>query len=197
MWNFIDNLPQDSLDSWYRWLTFFAIGLPIVGAIMGGICGWGAFTVSNRIGDLQAAALGHAQQTIDTLKPWHLSDDQQKNLTEELRSFSAGKILFAHRLMDGEGEDFAEQLAAIFKASGWSIVGIGGNSLNELPGKVTVAIDARSGAGIWETADRLCRALTRVGIPCGGDMKPNSLGGPIGLGEICIVLGRKQRHVPD
>jgi hypothetical protein len=46
MWNFIDNLPQDSLDSWYRWLTIFTIGLPILGAIMGGICGWGAFTVS-------------------------------------------------------------------------------------------------------------------------------------------------------
>jgi hypothetical protein len=63
MWNFIDNLPQDSLDSWYRWLTIFTIGLPILGAIMGGICGWGAFTVSNRISDLQAAALKRAQDT--------------------------------------------------------------------------------------------------------------------------------------
>jgi hypothetical protein len=40
MWNFVDNLSQDGLDSWYRWLTILAIGLPIFGAVAGGICGW-------------------------------------------------------------------------------------------------------------------------------------------------------------
>jgi hypothetical protein len=48
---------------------------------MGGMFGWGAFIVSNRIGNLQTAE-------IQTLQPWHLSEDQQKKLTEELHSLS-------------------------------------------------------------------------------------------------------------
>jgi hypothetical protein len=39
----------------------------------------------------------------------------------------------------------------------------------------------------------LCNALTRAGIPCGGDMKPNTLGGSIPPGTILIVIGRKVR----
>lgn len=66
--SFVDNIPQDSLDAWFRSLTFFAIGLPIVGAIMGGICGWGAFKVSGRISDLQAIALQQAQDTAAEAK---------------------------------------------------------------------------------------------------------------------------------
>lgn len=131
---------------------------------------------------------------IETLKPWQLSAAQQKKLMEELRSFSAGKIAFAHRLMDAEGRDFAEQLAGIFKSAGWSIGGIGGSSLNDLLGRVTVAIDAASSsADFLKTADRLCDALTRTGIPCGGDMIPHSLGGPVEPGAILIVIGRKVR----
>jgi hypothetical protein len=72
LWNFIDSIPLTSLDSWYRWFTILAIGLPILGAVMGGMFGWGAFIVSNRIGNLQTAE-------IQTLQPWHLSEDQQKS----------------------------------------------------------------------------------------------------------------------
>ena len=197
MWNFLGYLPQDSLASWYRWLTILAISLPILGAIMGGICGWGAFTANNRIGNLQTAALRQAERTIDTLKPWHLYKDQREKLTEALRSFPVGKIVFAHRLMDGEGKDFAEQLATIFDALGWSIVGIGGSSLNDLPDKITVAINAQSDVELLKTADRLCDAFTRAGIPCGGDLKPNSLGGPLEAGIIYVVIGRKHRDIPN
>jgi len=63
MWNFIDNIPQANLDSWFRGFTILAISLPILGAIMGGVCGWGAFIVSNRIGNLQTADLRQAKQT--------------------------------------------------------------------------------------------------------------------------------------
>lgn len=64
MFNFINSIPQTSLDSWYRWLTFLAIGLPVLGAILGAVCGWGAFRASNRIAYLQAADLRQAQETI-------------------------------------------------------------------------------------------------------------------------------------
>jgi hypothetical protein len=68
MWNFVNNIPRDSLDAWFRVLTFLSIGLPIIGAIMGGICGWGAFKVSDRISDLQAIALKQAQETAAEAK---------------------------------------------------------------------------------------------------------------------------------
>jgi hypothetical protein len=73
----IENIPRENLDNWYLWLTIFAIGLPIVGALMGGICGWGAFIVGTRIGDLQSAE-------IEQLQPWHLSSDQRGPLTNAL-----------------------------------------------------------------------------------------------------------------
>src|ERR1700730_2666033 len=68
MEHLIDSIPQASLDSCYRWLTIFAIGLPILGAIMGGVCGWGAFMVSSRISDLQAVALKQAENTATEAK---------------------------------------------------------------------------------------------------------------------------------
>jgi len=190
LWNFIDSIPLTSLDSWYRWFTILAIGLPILGAVMGGMFGWGAFIVSNRIGNLQTAE-------IQTLQPWHLLEDQQKKLTEELHSLSPGNVVFSHRLMDGDGEDYAKEIAAIFKSAGWSIGGIGGSSLNDLPDKVAVATAPGSGAELLKTADNVCNALKGAGIPSvAEDLKPNSLGGPLETGIINIVIGRKQRHFP-
>jgi len=104
------------------------IGLPVLGAVLGAMCGWGAFVVGNRLGEFQTADLTEAQQTItqqkaeiEKLQPWQVSPEQRTKLQDELRAFSAGKIAFAHRLMDGAGKDVSQQLAAIFKSAGWSI----------------------------------------------------------------------------
>ena len=57
-----------------------------------------------------------------------------------------------------------------------------------------MAIDAKSGAEL-ETADRLCDVPNnRVGVLCGSDLKPNSLGGALEPGVIYVVIGRKQRN---
>jgi hypothetical protein len=139
-----------NVEFWNKWLSWAAIILPLL-------------TVAASAGALYTHSIlnTRAAAEIEALKPWRLSDEQQRKLMEELRSFQAGKIAFAHRVMDGEGREFAEQLAGIFKSVGWSIGGIGGSSLNDLPGKVTVAIDAASSGGEFlKTADRLCDALT-------------------------------------
>jgi hypothetical protein len=198
MWNFVENIPRDSLDSWFRWLTLLTIVLPVLGAILGAVCGWGAFVVSNRIGDLQTADLRQAQQTIsrqnteiEHLKPWSLSETQANTLRAGLSSFSPGTVAFAYRLMDGEGKGFADQLSAIFKTPGWSIGGSGGSSLNTFTG-ITVAIDAASSnAALRQTANRLCDLFTKVGIHCGADLVPHRLGGPIAPGTILIIIGTK------
>jgi hypothetical protein len=84
MEHLIDSIPQASLDSWYRWLTIFAIGLPILGAIMGGVCGWGAFVVSSRISDLQVVALKQAENTATEAKelarPRRLSPEESRKM---------------------------------------------------------------------------------------------------------------------
>jgi hypothetical protein len=77
VWNFIASIPEGSLESWYRWLTFSAIGLPILGAIAGGVCGWGAFVVSDRIGNLQTLTAKQAKEDANTantrLQYWDVS----------------------------------------------------------------------------------------------------------------------------
>ena len=77
MWSFIDHIPEVSLDSWYRWLTIFAIGLPIIGAITGGLCGRGAFMVSDRIANLQTLTVKQAKEDANTantrLQYWEVS----------------------------------------------------------------------------------------------------------------------------
>lgn len=61
------DLPEASLDSWYRWLTILTIVLPILGAILGGLCGGAAFIVGSRISNLQTMALNQAKNQLDYL----------------------------------------------------------------------------------------------------------------------------------
>lgn len=167
-----------NVEFWNRWLSWATIILPLL-------------AVAASAGVLYTRSILNARTAteISALKPWALSPDQAEKLTQELGAFT-GKISFIHRLMDGEGRDFAGQLASTFKASGWTVGTIAGNSLNDLPGKVTVAI---SNPDLRGAADRLCDTLNRAGIPCGGDLRPNSLGGPLDLDVIYIIVGRKQR----
>ena len=62
MWNFVNSLPEESLESWYRWLTFLTIGLPISAhssAVFAGV-----FVVNGRIGDIQTVALHHLDKDL-------------------------------------------------------------------------------------------------------------------------------------
>lgn len=127
MWNFIDSIPQASLDFWYRWLTIFAIGLPILGAIMGGVCGWGAFIVSNRIGNLQTADLRQAEQTISrqnvevqTLKSRGLSAEEAAKMIAAARQLCPRikKILVTAANGNQEAQAYALSFVKIFKDAG-------------------------------------------------------------------------------
>jgi hypothetical protein len=127
MWNFIDSIPQASLDFWYRWLTIFAIGLPILGAIMGGVCGWGAFIVSNGIGNLQTADLRQAEQTIprqnvevQTLKSRGLSTEEAAKMIATARQLCPRikKIPVTAANGNQEAQAYALSFVKIFKDAG-------------------------------------------------------------------------------
>ena len=124
MWNFVDNLSQDGLDSWYRWLTILAIGLPIFGAVAGGICGWGAFAVSNRMSDLQTAALRHAQDTAAEARalamPRRLSPETAGRMLAVARQFCPQIIRVPVTAANGnqEAQAYASDFVKVFKDAG-------------------------------------------------------------------------------
>ena len=126
MWNVIDNIPQASLNSWFRWLTIFAIGLPILGAITGGVCGWGAFIVSTRIGNLQTADLREAEQTIQTLTPRHITKDQSAELIRLLKPVPKKAPIFFNPLMgSGEAVKFSDEIKQVLTNAGYKTEDVG------------------------------------------------------------------------
>ncbi len=120
----IDNIPEQSLDSWYRWLTFLAIGLPILGAILGGFCGIAAFMVSNRVSGLQTVALKHAEDTAaeasELAKPRHLTPDQTAKMLAAARQVCSTLKRVPVTAANGnqEAQTFALDFIDLFKNAG-------------------------------------------------------------------------------
>ena len=124
MWSVIDNIPEASLYFWYRWLTIFAIGLPILGAIMGGVFGWGAFIVSSRISDLQAVALKQAKNTAtearELARPRRLSPEEAAKMLIVARQLCSKikRVLVTAANSNQEAQTYATDLVKIFKDAG-------------------------------------------------------------------------------
>lgn len=124
MWSFVNNIPRESLDPWFRVLTFLSIGLPIVGALIGGICGWGAFKVSDRISDLQAIALKHAQDTAaearELAMPRRLSPETADRMLAVARQFcpQIKRIPVTAANGNQESQAFAADFVKVFKDAG-------------------------------------------------------------------------------
>jgi hypothetical protein len=118
MWHFIESLPEASLDSWYRWLTFFAIGLPILGAITGGICGWGAFVVSGRVSDLQTTALHRLEAAK---QPRHLTEQQKSDLSKLLRDGPKGQVVITTLSLETDAPEFAQEIYAVLSDAGFGV----------------------------------------------------------------------------
>jgi len=126
---------------------------------------------------------------IATLKGRSLSEQQKAILHREL-SKASGPVGFNYRLMDGEGHDFANQLAEVFRLAGWDVRHIAGNSLNDFQGYFVVATADPS---LKDVAKVACDALNAAGIKCHDDeeIRQGTLGGPLEQGNIYIVIGRK------
>lgn len=115
MWNFIESIPQGSLDSWYRCLTFFAIGLPILGAVVGGVCGWGAFT----IGNLQSAKTQmQLENEVRKNAGRRLSREQRDDIAAAARRQPPIRFTVAFDGNDPEASAFAADLIKSFEDGG-------------------------------------------------------------------------------
>lgn len=121
---FVDNIAEPSLDSWYRWLTYFAIGLPILGAALGGLCGFAALMVSGRISDLQAVALRHAEneatEARELVRQRRLSFEQTARMLAVARRFCSEIKRIPVTAANGnqEAQAYALDFVKIFKDAG-------------------------------------------------------------------------------
>jgi hypothetical protein len=177
VWNVIDNIPEGNLDSWYRWLTIFAIGVPILGAIAGGVCGWAAFIVSERIGNLQTVTVRQAKEDANTAKlalgkyraPRILTAEQQNTIIDTLKPF-AGQKYSLSVAAGNEPEALLCVLDAILQRAGWiqhPMIGsvavgtpCGMAALNSLS-----AIDARRGPNATRATIAAINALVEALAP--------------------------------
>jgi hypothetical protein len=166
MWSFINSIPEASLDSWYRWLTYLTIGLPV----LGGLCGLAAFIVSSRISDLQAVALKRAQDTAAEARefatPRRLSSEQIAKMSVVARRLCPNikQVPVTAANSNEEAQTYALDFVKIFKDAGCasdlqlSIPGltadvqgvrVGVRNLADIPAAVGVIDKILLAGGIW------------------------------------------------
>jgi hypothetical protein len=169
------------LSQMFSWL---AVGLTLLAALTSAI----ALHYRNLAAAESDALAAKKDAEIAQLKPRRLSNAQKQILISRA-SLEKGTVAFMHRLMDGEGKDFSQQMADAFKAAGWVVRSIAGNSLNDFPGYVVVSV----ADGIPnETARLACDALNAAGIECRQEpIRQGTTGGPLEPNIIYVVVGRK------
>lgn len=124
---------------------------------------------------------------IAALRPRELTTAQKTKLLEQIRIIP-GKVAFISRLTDGEGHNYAAQLAQLFSNAGWAVVSIAGNHLADLPGTVTIAVSEPS---MVSRGRFVCNALTIAGIRCGADLKSGNIPGPLSADTLYVVIGQR------
>jgi hypothetical protein len=122
-------------------------------------------------------------RALAQLQARSLSEEQRTELKRRLPK-DIPPIRIVYRLLDGGGKDFSEQLGAAIKDAGGTVLSIAGNSLNDLRGKVRVAVNAGE-TNTQDAANRLCDTLSAIKIPCGGDLTPGSFVGLRDRRKLC------------
>ena len=215
MWNFVNNIPRDNLDAWFRWLTGFAIGLPIFGAIVGGICGWGAFLVSQRIGTLQATEVTQAregaakanerateaQATLEKFRaPRTLTVEQQATISRKLLAYAGTRFDATVIRNDPETYHLLDTITPVLEAAGWTQGNWDNNdAVLKRPSKpdvgewaaqnVIIAVPHNRIPQLWSAAESLASALTAEGIPA---QTQDAAGMTVKNNEVLhLLIGRK------
>ena len=95
------------------------------------------------------------------------------------------------RLMDGESADFADDLAAVFREAGWTVVPTLRTSTNDFPGYV-VLFGVGDAAGLEESARFVRTKLNQAGIDCRFEpIREESIGSLREDNTVYITVGRK------
>lgn len=124
------------------------------------------------------------------VSPRQLTEEQKTELLRKLSAMNKIPITITSRLSDSEGNRFAEQIAAIFRASGWDVKGVGSGYLDDTSGDVTFAVTDQEQVSI---VDELMNILNQSNIRCLSDkIREGSIGGGVEPGHILMIVGSKK-----
>ncbi len=115
MFSLIHKIPEGGLDGWYRWLTIFAILLPVVGAVLGGLSGYAAYLVGDRVSVLKDAAISKLEASR---KPRHLSEEQRAKLLDCLPKGPKGGVTITLLGTEPDAPELAAEIASVLNKSG-------------------------------------------------------------------------------
>jgi hypothetical protein len=156
----------------------------VIFAALSALAGAGAIFTQNILDDRRTVE-------ISAIKARRLLEDQKLAIITRLES-TRGRVGFYSRLMDSEGFDFAEQIAAVFRDAGWTVVPTLKTSLNDLPGYVSLAIVGEAGE-LEQNANLIADALRAGELDVRNEpMREESLGGPREPNTVYVIVGRKR-----
>lgn len=122
--------------------------------------------------------------------PRELTKNQKAELLRKLLIVNKAPIIITSRLSDAEGKRFAEQIAEVFRASGWNVKGVGSTYIDDTLGDVNFAIVDESQRPI---VNELINILNQSNIRCIPEsIREGSVGGGIDPGHILMVVGSKK-----
>jgi len=127
------------------------------------------------------------------VSPRQLTEEQKTELLKKLSAMNKSPITIISRLSDAEGKQYAEQIAAIFRASGWDVKGVGSGYLDDTSGDVILAVTDQSQIKI---ADELMKILNQSNIRCFPEKIRDGSIGSVDPGHIVMIVGSKKslRH---
>lgn len=126
----------------------------------------------------------------ETIRPRHLTQEQQQALIRLLSGEPTGAVSIVCVMGDGEGKAFATQIDSVLKASGWTVTGGGVTQAAYSGGDpIGFGIVVHSAVAVPPYAVRIQQAFFSIGIPLAG---AESTGQP--EGTVAIMVGHK--HIP-
>lgn len=139
--------------------------------------------------DKKIAQLEQSQKEIEKLaQPRTLSREQKTRLLQLLSVKSNFQIILVCRLMDQESANYAEEIAEVFRQSGWAVGPTNKSFLDNIESDAAVAVTNDSQR---ETANNIAMILNSVGIKCGPEqIRENSISG-VQPDTIYLIIGSK------
>ena len=128
-------------------------------------------------------------QKLARLAPRTLTFEQKRLLVKKLSIAKGRPVAVASRMLDGESADYADEIAQLFKETGWDVGPTNRSSLNDFPGFLSLFV---TGDKLEREASIIARSFQEVGINCHSEkISEGSISGQL-ADRVYVVVGRKR-----